>query len=375
MRSTARLISKLPLYWSFRSLGKPLLLPFNLTISTTYRTNSKCKTCNIWQIQKKIPLGKELTLEEWEKILRSLGDSLYWITISGGEPFLGCFIEKDLVEIIKVINEYNKPKIINIPTNGILWKIIPRKVKEILETISPETYLVINFSIDGIGTDHDQIRGVPNNYILLKKAYEEVVKLKTIYQNLIVGVHTVISSWNVDKIPIIYDTIMKEFKPDQYISEIAEERNEMENFGQGITPLPEKYAKAVNYLVEQIEEGLKQGKWEGLTKITELFRAEYYKIARDFYLTKKQQISSYAGYASAHISPTGDVWECAVYATSMGNLRDYDYDFRKLWNSRKAWQVRKRVKKHHPCPLANEHYSNILLSPKYIYKAMKKVYY
>jgi len=139
MRSTVKLISKLPLYWCFRTLGRPVLLPFNYTISITYRCNSRCKTCYIWKIQHKIPVEMELTLDEWEKVLKSLGESPYWITISGGEPFL----HGGLVEIIKIIDKYNSPKIINIPTNGLLYKMIPQKVKENLEVISPETNLVI----------------------------------------------------------------------------------------------------------------------------------------------------------------------------------------------------------------------------------------
>src|SRR5712691_8477967 len=31
------------------ALGKPLALPMNLTISVSYRCNSRCKTCNVWQ--------------------------------------------------------------------------------------------------------------------------------------------------------------------------------------------------------------------------------------------------------------------------------------------------------------------------------------
>jgi hypothetical protein len=84
---------------------------------------------------------------------------------------------------------------------------------------------------------------------------------------------------------------------------------------------------------------------------------------KNYYQTKKQQIPSYAGYASAQISPTGDVWECAVYASSIGNLREYDYDFKKLWNSKEVKCIRSKVKQNHPCPLANENYTNMLFNP------------
>ena len=370
MRSTVKLFAKLPLYWCFRTLGRPILLPFNYTISVTYRCNSRCKTCKIWKIQYKIPVEMELTLDEWCKVLKSLGNSPYWITVSGGEPFL----RKDLVEIIDIMDTYNKPKIINIPTNGLLWKIIPEKVKQILEVISPKTILIINFSLDGVGKDHDEIRGVPGNYSCLIKSYRETKRLKDKYCNLIVGIHTVISSWNVYKIPIIYETVMKELKPDQYITEIAEERNEMENQGCAITPSPEEFGKIVDFLITRIKDEFKIYGWRGLSTITQALRIQYYKLAKYYYQTKKQQIPSYAGYASAQISPTGDVWECAVYATLMGNLREYNYDFKKIWNSKKAWLVRKKVKESHPCPLANESYTNMLCNPLMLIKVLKELF-
>jgi len=369
LRSTLRLALSLPFYWSFRGLGHPTLMPFNYTLSVTYRCNSRCKTCYIWQIQQRVPRELELTLDEWERVIKGLGTSPYWVTISGGEPFL----REDLVDIVRAIDEHNKPKIINVPTNGILWRIIPARTKEILENISEKTTLVVNFSVDGIGEGHDEIRGVPGNYELLKRAYKGVLELKERFCNLVVGVHTVVSSFNVRKLPDIYEVVMEEFRPDQYIAEVAEERNEMDNFGRGITPPPEEIAKAMDFLIAKAREGLRVKRWKGLAKVTELFRAQYYELVKRFYLTGEEQVPSYASFASVHISPTGDVWECAVYATKMGNLKDFNYDFRKLWSSRRAWQVRRFIKKFHPCPLANECYSNMLLCPRYIIRVIKNV--
>jgi MoaA/NifB/PqqE/SkfB family radical SAM enzyme len=315
-----------------------------------------------------VPKKLELTLDEWERVIKSLGSSPYWITVSGGEPFL----RRDLVDLVRTIDEYNKPKIINIPTNAILWKIIPTKTKEILENISDQTTLVINFSLDGIGMDHDEIRGIPGNFEFLKRAYRGVVELKGKFSNLVVGIHTVVSSSNVHKLPEIYEVVMEEFSPDQFISEVAEERNEMDNFGRGITPPPEEIAKAMDFLIAKTKEGLKNRGWNGFSRTTALFRVHYYELVKRFFMTKAEQVPSYAGFASAQISPTGDVWECAVYATKMGNLRDYDYDFKKLWHSKSARTVREFVKKGHPCPLANEHYTNMLLSPKYLLKIIKQ---
>ncbi|MGQ4893516.1 MAG: radical SAM/SPASM domain-containing protein [Candidatus Njordarchaeia archaeon] len=366
MRSFGKLFIKLPLYWSFRTLGKPILLPFNLTFSLTYRCNSRCKTCNIWKIQHKIPINEELTTEEWIKIIKGLKDSPFWITLSGGEPFL----RKDIIDIINAIDIYNGPAIINIPTNGLVRR-TPNIVEEILELISSDTKLIINFSIDGIGKLHDFIRGIPGNWAKVLDAYKKTKALKRKYSNLIVGIHTVISRWNVDQIQEISKYLIENLLPDQYITEIAEERNEMENFANKPTPTPTKYAKAINFLISLIKQGIKDKRWHGITKITEAFRIEYYKYVRDLYLRRDVKLKSYAGFATAQISPIGDVWECAVYASKMGNLRDFNYSFQKLWKSYMAEKVRYQVKKEHRCPLANEAYANMLLNVRILLRVLK----
>jgi len=69
------------------SPGSPLVLTFSIT----NRCNSRCKTCNIWKIPAEE--SEELSLDEIELIFKSM-DKLYFLNISGGEPFL----RKDLVK-------------------------------------------------------------------------------------------------------------------------------------------------------------------------------------------------------------------------------------------------------------------------------------
>mgnify|MGYP000527655209 CR=1 FL=1 len=154
------LFLKLSAYWFFRATGKPVLLPFNYTFSITYRCNSRCKTCNIWKIQQKVPFDLELKTNEWIEIIKSLGNAPFWITISGGEPFL----RKDLIEIIEAIVRFNNPEIINIPTNGIL-RSTTDKIEEILEILKGSRIkLVINYSIDSNEEKNEEIRGVKRKW-------------------------------------------------------------------------------------------------------------------------------------------------------------------------------------------------------------------
>ena len=74
-------------------------VPINLTFSVTNVCQSRCKTCNIWEIYRNQPEKRheELTLEEIEKIFQSMGH-IYVFNISGGEPFL----RSDIKEIIAI---------------------------------------------------------------------------------------------------------------------------------------------------------------------------------------------------------------------------------------------------------------------------------
>ena len=50
MLEKLELLAKIPLFQLYRRFGWPKLLPINLTLSPSPRCNSKCQTCNIWQI-------------------------------------------------------------------------------------------------------------------------------------------------------------------------------------------------------------------------------------------------------------------------------------------------------------------------------------
>ena len=63
-----------------------------------------------------------------------------------------------------------------------------------------------------------------------------------------------------------------------------------------------------------------------------------------------------------HLAPDGHVWGCCIRAESLGNVRDHDYDFKKIWLGETADAFRASVKnKECACPLANASYTNLLL--------------
>ena len=329
------------------ALGKPLALPMNLTISVSYRCNSRCKTCNVWQRP-----NDDFTLEEYDKTFASIGRDAYWFTFSGGEPTL----RKDLPEIIGSAYKHCRPGIINIPTNGIQDKIIPGRVERILQA-APTSDVIINLSLDGVGEKHDLVRGVKGNFERAIRTYAGLKALKGHYKNFTLGVHTVISNFNIDEFDTIYAFVRDELKPDSFISEIAEERVELDTVGMGITPSAPKY----HSVIERLQEGIHKAEFSGVSRVTQAFRDRYYDIVKRTQTEKRQVIPCLAGIASAQIAPNGDVWTCCIRAESVGNLREHNYDFKAAWTTTKASELRKSIKAGECyCPLANASYTNML---------------
>ncbi len=341
--------------------------PINITLSVTNMCQSRCKTCNIWEMYRSgsdYAQGKfsdEMKLQDFERLFKSLGH-VYFVNMSGGEPFL----RKDFPEIVQLANELLTPHVIHTPTNAILPSRIESMTEDILKRLKASgrnVIFTVKPSFDGVGDFHDEIRGVPGNFDKLLETLQRLKQLKKRYSNLEVGAGTVISNFNVRHIAEVARYVHT-LELDSYISEIAEHRSEMFNEDDPITPSAEDYEKAIRVFSEESRRHLAgAGK---LGKTTGAFRLIYYDLVVRILRQKRQVLPCYGGISNVHISPFGDVWPCCVlgYEYSFGRLADYDYDFWKIWNSSRADEVRSYIKAGNCwCPLANQAYSNILLSP------------
>jgi MoaA/NifB/PqqE/SkfB family radical SAM enzyme len=323
-------------------------LPMNLTFSVSYRCNSRCKTCNVWR--KRV---HDFSLDEYEYTFRYLGRSPYWLTFSGGEPFL----RPDLIDIVLASYKHCRPGIINIPTNGLLVDRVVQGVERLARG-APTSQIVINLSLDGIGEQHDEIRGVPGNYAKLRESYDGLRQIKA--NNLTVGIHSVISQHNIEHFIPLHQHVRQEIKPDSFITELAEERVELDTIGLDITPEPEQYANVANYLIADID----AAPATGVAEIAQAFRRHYYQIAKRTLAEQRQVLPCYAGVASAHIAPNGDVWTCCIRAEPIGNLRQSGYDLQRVWGTHRADELRDSIRRSEcHCPLANAAYSSMLCDP------------
>jgi MoaA/NifB/PqqE/SkfB family radical SAM enzyme len=338
-----------PLYHLARRTGRLRPLPTNLTFSVSYRCNSTCHTCNVWR--KRV---RDFTLDEYERTFRGLGRAPYWLTFSGGEPFL----RRDLVDIIVSAYRHCRPGIINIPTNAILTSRVVEGVERLARE-APRAQIVLNLSLDGVGARHDELRGVPGNYAKLRQTYAGLRALAA--PNLTIGIHTVVSRLNLDDFTALHEHVRRELRPDSFITELAEERVELDTIGLDITPDADAYAPVVDRLVADAD----AEPAEGVAAIAQAFRRHYYEVARRTLAEQRQVLPCYAGVASAHVAPNGDVWTCCIRAEPMGNLRDTDYDFTRVWETGRADELRASIRRGEcHCPLANAAYSSMLCDPR-----------
>ncbi|MGA2159298.1 MAG: radical SAM protein [Dehalococcoidia bacterium] len=138
----------------YRSLTKPLK-PKWVVMAITDKCNSKCKHCNIWQ-QK--PTDNPLSPKEiYDTLSSPLFDNVCVVMNTGGE----CTLRDDLFEVLMAEHEAIPKARIIISTNGLL----PDRVIGLVQKLKEKDICIsIGTSLDGIGSSHDEIRGVPGNF-------------------------------------------------------------------------------------------------------------------------------------------------------------------------------------------------------------------
>ena len=137
----------------------------------TFRCNSRCQMCNMWQTPN---TTEEIDLLKIEEVFSSgLFRKVEEAVLHGGEPTL----RKDIKEIYRIITR-SCPKLSSITSssNGLNPGLLRERVKEILSVVNPEKVaLTFTVSIDGLKETHEKIRGIKNGF---DRAIESLEVLK-----------------------------------------------------------------------------------------------------------------------------------------------------------------------------------------------------
>ena len=317
----------------FLSNCKRLSFPYKLTFAVTYRCNSRCKTCNIWKKKD----NDELTKEEIELFFNN-ANNFSWIDLTGGEPSL----RKDFSDICTIIHQQCKQlALLHFPTNGYLTEKIVRDTETIRATGSPFK-TIITVSTDGNEALNDDIRGIKGAW---KRQIETLKSLHAID-----GVEAVagmtLSPFNFDQCESTYKSIKKVlpwFTPkDFHISLMNYSENFYDNWEQkkqGLSPLKQDIIQE-----GMIESTKRYNRMIGIPKDPRaLLEYLFNKRAERFLRTGTTPLPCHALKSSCFIDPTGEVYPCITFNHPLGNLRNYNYDLKKIWNLETTKSLQKKI--------------------------------
>lgn len=331
-------------------LFKKNVLPEQIIFFVTNRCNLRCRHCFYFsEIEKKV---SEPLLEEIEKVTKNIG-IFNFITITGGEPFL----RGDLAEVAAMFTLNNKVKRLDIPTNGFDTERIIYLTKNILKKIN-EVPVFIKVSLDGLNDTHNRLRDNDNSFNNAVKTLEELLKLKKEYRNLKVGVISTINQLNENEIEKFADFILSRYPVDTFGLNLIRGNAPTAN----IKPVDiENYLRGYNvifrHLCKRRENRLFSAFYSG-------YKSVLMKNIVEIYKKKAISLECYAGRLICVIDNFFNVRPCEVLNKTMGNLRNYDYDFKKLWYSNKANKIRYEIIKNncmctHECNLQINMFFNI----------------
>jgi MoaA/NifB/PqqE/SkfB family radical SAM enzyme len=169
-----------------------ILRPTQIVYMVTDRCNSRCVHCNIWRNE---PSKDPLIPEEVEQLFKDdLFKNVKYVLCTGGEPA----VRNDLQDIILGIHKALPNATIQLSTNGLL----PDRVIEVAKTaVNNGICLDVGVSLDGIGKEHDKIRGVKGNFARSDRLIHELVALRDGCKNkLSITVGVVISDLTLDSL-------------------------------------------------------------------------------------------------------------------------------------------------------------------------------
>ena len=319
IRDRANLSRKI-LTSNFRRLDNP----YKLTFALTYWCNYKCKTCNIWERKP----TDELSLEEIDHFFEQ-SNYFNWIDLTGGEVWL----RKDFVDICESVIRHNKNLVLlHFPTNGYMTKQILAGVKEILKMKPPK--FIVTVSLDGDEKVNDEVRGIEGGY---KRQIETFKGLRKI-SGLEVVLGMTLSNLNAGLYWSTFEAVKKDV-PDLRIEEMhLNVYHESEHYyGNEDIAKDDSYKKTI---LDELHQYMNLRKVRGPVSWLE---RRYQSNVEKYFDTGKTPVKCHSLKSSCFIDGWGYVYPCSMYDRKLGNLRDVDYDLKKIWDLEITQQTQKEI--------------------------------
>ena len=183
-------------------MSETLEKPQQITFDVTDRCQLRCVTCSKWKTVASDVISKELTTDDWKKVLSDLRNWLgegFWFCFSGGEPFL----RQDIFELA----EYAHSLGIKVASMSNAFSI-----QHLYEKIVDSPIESLNISLNAINNPiiHDESRGRQGSY---EKAIDAIMTLKKLRDekgtNLGINIATIVFPENVEEVIPLVEFVTK----------------------------------------------------------------------------------------------------------------------------------------------------------------------
>ena len=341
--------------------------PISLVHFITNKCNARCSFCFIDFDDPEIFKG-ELTLDEIDTLTKNLGNSLLNVNLTGGEPFT----RKDIAEIAKLYIKNSTIQSIYITTNGSLPKRIEDFAREI-SSINDQIELCFQISIDDFPEKHNKVRKIPELFEKCIDTFKRLSSLNLPNVNPVVSI--TVSHENCENIEEIFNYFHYDCKIDSIKCCIVRD--------EGVYEIPlekkQKIFKAYSWLTNKILKLSEEGEIKNynFNSLQVRLHNKKDKISWDIisktYMNPHYISPCHAGGLFGIISANGLIYPCEILEDKvLGNLRDNDMDFMKIWNNQSTSDAKKFIHESkcnctYECALSY----NILGNPRYSTSLLK----
>ena len=310
--------------------------PFSLVHFVTDRCNARCAHCFI-DFSGSPNTSKELTVDEIGALTRSIGNGLFNVNITGGEPF----IRNDIFEIVKSYVENTEVRSIVITTNGFYVEAIEGLAAK-YKQLKTKCHINFSISIDNHERQHNANRNVEGLYARALESYRLIDAFDD--KRVSASIALTVMPSNQSNIVDVFHHLLKQGVKDVFPVLLREE---------GVLKhIPDKsnVLHAYNELVRLIDEKV-PGNIQGGTR--SLFRAVQqaknrivHRILSSTYCSPRFIVPCNAGSLFGVIFADGRVSPCEPLDASwtLGNLREYEMDFAAIWKSPAAEMIRRKIR-------------------------------
>ena len=182
----AQVLPEIPVLKASYVTGHMFRMPVNITVSVSYHCNSGARraTCGC------SPTTTSCSTSGTS--VRVVGHRAVLVHLQRGRTDA----RADLPEMVESAYRHCRARDHQHPDQRDPRSVIPGRIEQVLQA-APKAEVIMNLSLDAVGERHDEIRGVANNWSRAMSTYRQLKDLQRDHSNLTVGIHTVISSYNV----------------------------------------------------------------------------------------------------------------------------------------------------------------------------------